>query len=233
MRDQPNHYAAPAAPPEAFSPGTRLQHARLKYYYLATLIAPFVLSLMSIAVPGLRALFGVLTLVIVFLGMIAYCAWVHETWSLLPPQRRGSTSAGAAVGYHFIPFFNVWWTFALNQRLAQGLAAALGKYRTRVSAPTILAWLTPALVLFGPFLVMVSLLGSRAPGAAAGPPSTVTMLLPFVAISPFVWFAWMVRVDSCNQEILFQRAEKRAAKRKEKRKSARPPAEDVSFDRAS
>ena len=34
----------------------------------------------------------------------------------------------------------------------------------------------------------------------------------------FVWFAWMVRVDSCHQEILFQRNEKKA--RKARRRSA-------------
>jgi hypothetical protein len=44
------------------------------------------------------------------------------------------------------------------------------------------------------------------------------MLLPFLGLSPFVWFAWMVRVDGCHQEILFQRNEKKA--RKASRRSA-------------
>ncbi len=153
MDVEPNHYGAPSAA-AVRAPRRPLDHLRLKYFYLASLVAPVVLS------------------------------------------------------------FNVWWMFASNHRIARGLGETLAKYRTRVSAPTVLAWVGPALVSFGVAAVVIAVSGSHtpAPGTAPTPPSMVTMFLPFLGLSPFLWFAWMVRVDSCQQEIVFRRSEKKARK---------------------
>lgn len=212
MAAQPNHYAPPAAAPAVIP--RRLGHARLKYFYLASLLLPVVLTLLTLGVKELMPLFGVVTMLVLLAGTGCYFLWVYRTWSLLPEQHRRGATPAAAVGYNFIPGYNIWWLFASNLRIASGLAETLGKYRTRVRAPTVLAWIGPALVLFGAVVVLAAAFGSHAPtdGGAPAPPSGLTMLLPFLGFSPFVWFAWMVRVDSCHQEILFQRNEKKARK---------------------
>ena len=100
--------------------------------------------------------------------------------------------------------------FAWNNRVATKLRDTLSKYPTRLRAPTILAWAGPALATL--FIIMMIVLvpaASRGSRGAIAPPSMLTMLLPLLGLSPFLWFAWMARVDNCHQEISFQRAEKK------------------------
>ena len=212
MDAEPNHYAAPSAE----VPRTRrrpLDHLRLKYFYLASLFTPVVLSFIGMAVRPLMPLMGIGVLVVMLAGAVAYGLWLYRTWALVPEQQRRGTTPVAAVLYNFIPGVNVWWMFASNHRIARGLAETLAKHRTRVSAPTVLAWAGPALVSFGLAVVVIAVSGphTSAPVTSSpAPPSMVTMFLPFLGLSPFLWFAWMARVDSCQQEIVFQRSEKKA-----------------------
>lgn len=58
-----------------------------------------------------------------YLGLIAYgilnAVWLYKIWSWVPPDQRHSAlwkkyiSPGQAVGFMFIPYFNVYWIFVM------------------------------------------------------------------------------------------------------------------------
>lgn len=205
MTTKPNPYAAPTdeqSPVRA--PRSALRHRRLKHYYLACILAPLPLTALSREAPA----FAMLSLVAAVLSVVMFCMWLQRSWALLPSRSARGTTPSAAVGYNFVPGWNLIWQFVANQRLVAGLAASLAKYPTRVRPPTILAVVGPGLSSLAAFLIVTSILTAGSGGA----PSGVTMLLPFVMLTPFAWFAWMVRVDGCFEEVAFQRAEKKQRK---------------------
>jgi hypothetical protein len=104
-----------------------------------------------------------------------------------------------------IPGFNIWWLFASNLRIVGALAVGLATYPTRVRAPTILAWIGPSLVA----LVFVAGWSRNATRAE----SVSFFTLPLLVSLPFVWFAWMARVDNCHVELSSQRARRRSEER--------------------
>ncbi|MBX3211133.1 MAG: hypothetical protein KF850_03805 [Labilithrix sp.] len=93
---------------------------------------------------------------------IANAVWLYKFWSWIPPEQRHSSmwkkyiSPGMAVGFMFIPYFNLYWMFVVYLGIADVME------RLRVQYPTskgpaktlaILALVVP-LVFFpaGPFL---------------------------------------------------------------------------------
>lgn len=223
-QDDVNPYAAPSAEASRLRAKSDLVHSHLKYLYLGSLLAPILLTLATLMLPGMIALIGILNLVVMVVATYAFLAWTSRTWALLPEKRRVGVSPSAAAWSFFIPFYNFWWSFAVNFRIARALEEILTKYKTRTRAPTTLAWVAPLVPVASVGLMVVAFVSrghAEAPatfgGAPPPPPSggMLTMLLPLVALAPFVTYAWMSRVDTCNEEILFQRAEKRA--RKERR----------------
>ncbi len=216
--DDVNPYAAPAHATEALRVRAKgdLAHRHLKYLYLGALFAPMGLALLTVMSPSLMPLIGLLNIIVVGVAMYSFLKWVHSTWTLVPERLRVGVSPGAAAWSFFIPFYNFWWSFAGNFRIARALEETLAKYKTRVRAPTTLAWVAPLVPLGSMVLIFFAILTRTQPAPGEVPaPSGITMFLPFVALAPFITFAWMSRVDSCNEEILFLRAEKRA--RKERR----------------
>ncbi|MBL7107780.1 MAG: DUF4339 domain-containing protein [Candidatus Cloacimonetes bacterium] len=55
-------------------------------------------------------------------GAVFYCLILHRLWSLVPPT-EAQTTPGKAVGFLFIPFFNLYWLFVAFRGLAKTLNA--------------------------------------------------------------------------------------------------------------
>lgn len=62
-------------------------------------------------------------LIVMFLLLIPttilYCMWLYQSWKAVPPEFRSATP-GQAVGFLFIPFFNLYWVF----RAVPGLSSS-------------------------------------------------------------------------------------------------------------
>jgi hypothetical protein len=61
-------------------------------------------------------------------SVIAGAVWNYKIWRWLPPEQRraaagwnGYVSPAAACGFNFIPYFNIYWPFALNLGLADAV----------------------------------------------------------------------------------------------------------------
>jgi hypothetical protein len=70
---------------------------------------------------------GILWFLLLVPAVIIYLVWLYRSWESVPPAYR-STSPGKAVGFLFIPFFNIYWVF----RAVPGLSASIR--RARVAA---------------------------------------------------------------------------------------------------
>jgi hypothetical protein len=55
-------------------------------------------------------------------GFVFYCFIIHKLWSLIPVN-VAKTTPGKAVGFSFIPLFNLYWSFVAFHGLAQALNA--------------------------------------------------------------------------------------------------------------
>lgn len=58
----------------------------------------------------------------VIAASIFYLLIMHKCWGLIPP-RDAKTTPGKAIGFMFIPFFNLYWNFVAIHGLAQALNA--------------------------------------------------------------------------------------------------------------
>lgn len=86
-------------------------------------------------------------LAVIFLFIMYY-----KCWKALPPQFR-ATSPGKAIGFHFIPFFNLFWMFYSVIKLSAGYqdwARAMG----RTDFPSVTGWGIAWLVM--PFIFQIS-----------------------------------------------------------------------------
>jgi len=66
-----------------------------------------------------------LSIIVIGLGgviaaVVFYCFIIHKLWSLIPVS-VAKTTPGKAVGFMFIPFFNLYWSFVAFHGLAQAL----------------------------------------------------------------------------------------------------------------
>jgi hypothetical protein len=154
---------------------------------------------LSVVVPSLAPVLALFSFIAFFAAVPAYFVWFYKTWSLLPQSVLQKTPPGVAVVYAIIPGLNLWWFFASNKRIGRALALSLATHPTRVRAPTHLAWIGPALVV----LIVVS-----ACVIATVESRIVSLTMPLLMLVPFVWFAWMLRVDNCNAELAFHRRRK-------------------------
>ncbi|MFH1746249.1 MAG: zinc ribbon domain-containing protein [Planctomycetota bacterium] len=97
------------------------------------LVALIVVMLVAIIASGPRisgdeevaiAIVAVVLTLVSLLYAILYLVWLYQTWSAVPPRHR-STTPGAAVGFLFIPFFNIYWMFRAVVGLSYSLERAL------------------------------------------------------------------------------------------------------------
>jgi hypothetical protein len=125
-----------------------------------------------------------------FLGiamLIVGLVWLGMSWSSVPPgyrtTRAGRTmSPGSAVGFMFIPCFNLYWIFVANLGLCDAVDYLLGHYNASRRSPRALA--TAACVVH-----LVSGVASLASPW-------------FGLVSPILWFLYMFQMDESKKEML-------------------------------
>ena len=64
---------------------------------------------------------SVLTVILAIPSMILLLTWLYQTWSAVPERFRKGRTPGTAIGFLFIPLFNVYWMF----RSIAGVSAAI------------------------------------------------------------------------------------------------------------
>ncbi len=186
-----NPYAAPQVaggfafgPPMGLGPVAYRPHGGgLKWVYLASLLGGYALVGVGAAVAaggeedaGIAVLaFG--AIMAVFVRLIVALVWIYGAWAAIPPDYRLTStgrrvSPGEAIGYLFIPFFNLYWMFVVSGGLCDAVNSLLrssGSYRT---APKGLS-LAACICQFVPY------------GNAL--------------IAPFLWFFFMLSLDAASQ----------------------------------
>lgn len=131
------------------------------------------------ALGGLGGLVFLLSFAFLAVKFVVRLIWLHGCWSWLPPEHRVTSSGkrvtpGTAVGFLFIPYFNMYWMFVAYVGLCDVLDRFVQHYRTPTRAPR---------------------------GLAIG--ACVCELLPFanLLIAPFLWFFVVSRVTKTTTEI--------------------------------
>jgi len=187
----------PYAAPQAFgSPGFapmggggpiayRAHGGALKWVYLASLLGGIALMVLggivgSAADEDVGAALAVLGgLSALFVRLIVSLIWLYGAWSAVPVDYRVTSSGkrvspGEAVGFLFIPFFNLYWMFVASGGLCDALDFMLRSSGTNRSAPKGLA--------------------------LAG---CIFQLVPYmnILIAPFLWFFYMLQVDGVAKEL--------------------------------
>jgi hypothetical protein len=142
-----NGYAVPTGPRPG--PALRKWHFGLTLGGMSVMVFAIVFMFIGIAggaaaggdEAGMGVLVGILGMYAgMFLSMfmligaaIAQAVWIYRIWNWLPmDQRRGAAgwtgyiSPGAACGFNFIPYFNIYWLFVLNLGLADAMTRTAG-----------------------------------------------------------------------------------------------------------
>lgn len=181
-----NPYSAPYAPAPALP--LVMTGGWLKWAHLACVVAPLLLTLVGALadaalsdpnspVPGLFIFLGVL---LYFLRLVFALVWVYVSWNTLPPQWRRTrpgrlVSPGEAVGYLFIPFYNLYWMFVASAGLCEAMDIALESSGSTRRAPK---------------------------GLAIA--SCVTQIIPYcnLLVAPILWTIFMFLADSARAEVV-------------------------------
>lgn len=108
----PEVASPPAAPPPIEEKSQQLNDIeRLNNWFLIfwiCLAAGIPLSFVVIGLAGIIA------------SVVFYCLILHKCWSLIPTD-LAKTTPSKAVGFLFIPFFNLYWNFVAYYGLAQAI----------------------------------------------------------------------------------------------------------------
>lgn len=109
---------------------------------------------------------------------ISVFVWIHKSWSMLPYEQRVTdggvrVTPGSAVGFLFIPFYNLYWYFIISVGLCSAYNRVLASYGSTKRASTGLA--TTAAIL---------------------------QVIPYVnfIFAPFLWLVFMFNVESAKLE---------------------------------
>lgn len=121
--------------------------------------------------------------------------WIHAAWTDVPVQTQHDLriSPGKALGFLFVPFVNLYWTFAMPWRLCTAIDRVLVEAGRARAAPFAVALLAPTLNVLHAILTKTT----------AGVP----VFLTFVATSA-LWFLFMVRCDRARAGMLHARQAK-------------------------
>ena len=132
---------------------------------------------------------GVIDKPIALVRIVLALMWIHGAWSDVPRQLRAEldVTPGGAVGRLFIPAFNLYWMFALNQKLCTAIDRVLVGAGQRPAAPFALATLAPALHIGHAIFSKVS--------------EGLPVLFSFGA-SSLLWFVYMYESDGARAKML-------------------------------
>jgi hypothetical protein len=161
----------------------------LRWFVLGSLLAAGFCGVAGSALAGIAdnpddtiATIGALVMMGVFPALLAYfvlvLTWIAKSWGMLPPMARMTQTGrivtpGQAVGFLFIPFFNLYWYFVVSMGLCDALNRQLAAYGSPKRAPRGLAM------------------------AAA-----IVQVIPYVNlfIGPLVWLPFMFVTDGAKRE---------------------------------
>jgi hypothetical protein len=122
-------------------------------------------------------LVGMLFLVLAPIGSLV---WLYKAWASVPPDMRCTDAGkwvtpGSAVGYLFIPFFNLYWIFIANVGLCEAVNRTLLSRGGQARAPKGLA-------------------------IAA----SISHLVPYcnLLVSPILWTIYMIMMDGARREMV-------------------------------
>lgn len=130
--------------------------------------------------------------VLLFVYGLTHAIWVYKFWSWIPPEQRYTSlwkkyiSPGTAVGFLFIPYFNIYWMFVVYLGISDVLERMRVQYPSSKGPAKTLAILALVIPLIffplGPFLQyffakhvegMANEMQARMPAANAAPAPTV------------------------------------------------------------
>ncbi|HQY62881.1 MAG: DUF4328 domain-containing protein [Myxococcales bacterium] len=183
-----NPYAAPHAarfpgfgPPQPTGPiAYRAHSGALKWVYLASLVGGIALMVLGGVAGGagaeevgvvLALLGGTLAL---FGRLVIALMWTYSAWAAIPADYRvtGSgkrVSPGEAVGFLFVPLYNLYWMFVVSGGLCDALDYLLRTSGSHRTAPKSLS-LVSCIFQFVPYMNIL--------------------------VAPFLWFFYMLSFDS-------------------------------------
>jgi hypothetical protein len=114
------------------------------------------------------------------MALVAGMVWLYQAWASVPDQMRYSDAGkwitpGQAVGYLFIPFFNLYWVFIANLGLCEAINRTLVAQGKPPRAPKGLAIAT-----------------------------CVTQVIPYCnfLVAPILWTVYMFMMDTARKEML-------------------------------
>jgi len=143
----------------------------------AVMASPDVGASDGAAVASMLPLLGLVFLVV---ALVAAMVWLHKAWGSVPEQMRYTDAGrwitpGQAVGYNFIPFYNLYWVFVANLGLCEAINRTLVAQGKQPRAPKGLA-------------------------IAA----CVSQLVPYcnLLVGPILWAVYMFMVDGARREML-------------------------------
>ncbi|MBX3216057.1 MAG: DUF4328 domain-containing protein [Labilithrix sp.] len=127
---------------------------------------------------AIAGVFSVLSIPLILTYVVTALVWLYKSWEMLPDSMRVTgngtrVSPGQAVGYLFIPFYNLYWYFVCSAGLTTALNRALANYGSPKRAS-----------------------GGLAIAAA------ILQVIPYVNLffAPFLWIAFMFNVESAKRE---------------------------------
>jgi hypothetical protein len=126
------------------------------------------------------AMLPLVGVIFLFLVPVASMIWLYQSWNTVPPDMRytdggKAVTPGTAVGYCFIPFYNLYWIFVANVGLCDAINRTLLAKGGAARAPKGLA-------------------------IAA----CVAHLVPYcnLLLSPILWTVYMFMLDGARKEML-------------------------------
>jgi hypothetical protein len=180
--------AAPAAPagtalpPSRYTPGWGLVSTWIVLSSLGFIAG--IVSLLVVLEAGSSISNSEMEMIMISVGVamlfvipsaIIYLIWLYQAWDSVPEQFR-SAAPGQAVGFLFIPFFNLYWVF----RAVPGLSASIGR----------------AMQAHDPRNV-------GAPGFGMGVTACVLALIPYVNILTWPFFlTWLCLTNGARNRML-------------------------------
>ena len=72
------------------------------------------------SIPAAAIIHGIFSFIAIIISLVCGCCILHKLWCLIPAH-EAKTTPSKAVGFLFIPFFNLYWNFIAIYGLAQAL----------------------------------------------------------------------------------------------------------------